>query len=173
MTDIDTTRRIEVELPIEGMTCAACATRISRALNKLDGVALAEVNLASATATVRFDPTATDRAVMTARIEQLGYQVPVVVDFDGEERSLRRRAVIGLVLALPAMAIHMLVTTHDPRVQWLMAALATPVVLGIGWPYHRKAVAGIRSASLGMDTLVSLGSGTAWIWSSVAWSRGV
>ncbi len=159
-------RPTQVQLPVEGMTCAACASRIARALSKLDGVTDAEVNLATAQATVRFDPTITDRTAFTERIERLGYHVPDVVDFAGEERTLRRRALLGVTLAVPAMAIHMLVSDHgDAGVRWLMALLATPVVVWIGWPYHRKAVAGARNGTLGMDALVSLGAGSAWLWS--------
>ncbi len=154
-----------IELPVEGMTCAACASRISRALNKLDGVDEAEVNLASSKATVRFDPTTTDVATFTARIEKLGYHVPEVIDFEGEERALKIRSLIGLALAIPAMGLHMAIADHSAAMQWLMAALSGPVVWWIGWPYHRKAVAGARSGTVGMDALVSLGSGTAWIWS--------
>ncbi|MEZ5377613.1 MAG: heavy metal translocating P-type ATPase [Acidimicrobiales bacterium] len=156
-----------IELPVEGMTCAACASRISRALNKLDGVDEAEVNLASAKATVRFDPASVDPAAFTARIEKLGYHVPEVVDFEAEERSLKLRALTGLALALPAMTIHMAMTGHSSSTKWVMAALSAPVVWWIGWPYHRKAVAGARQGTVGMDALVSLGSGTAWIWSFV------
>ncbi len=156
----------QIQLPVEGMTCAACASRIARALSKLDGVTDAEVNLATAQATVRFDPTITDRSAFTERIERLGYHVPDVVDFEGEEQTLRRRALIGVALAVPAMAIHMLATDHgDTTIRWILAALATPVVLWIGWPYHRKAIAGARNLTLGMDALVSLGAGSAWLWS--------
>ncbi len=156
-----------IELPVEGMTCASCASRIARALNKIDGVDEAEVNLASSKASIRFDPAQTDVAAFTERIERLGYQVPEVIDFEGEERSLRWRALIGLALAIPAMAIHMAMSSHSSTIMWTMAALSAPVVWGIGWPYHRKAFAGAKSATLGMDALVSLGSGTAWAWSFV------
>ncbi len=155
------------------MTCAACATRIARALNKIDGVDDAEVNLASSKATVRFDPSATDPAIFTARIEKLGYHVPEVIDFEGEERSLRMRALTGLAFALPAMTIHMAMTGHSSSTRWLLAVLAAPVVWWIGWPYHRKAVAGARNGTLGMDALVSLGSGTAWISSFVVLVQGL
>ncbi len=154
-----------IELPVEGMTCASCASRITRALNKIDGVDMAEVNLASSKASIRFDPAQTDVAAFTERIERLGYQVPEVIDFEGEERSLRWRSLIGLALAIPAMAIHMAMSSHSSTIMWTMAALSAPVVWGIGWPYHRKAFAGAKSGTLGMDALVSLGSGTAWTWS--------
>ncbi len=163
----DATNLVEIQLPVEGMTCASCASRIARSLNKLDGVGDAEVNLASAEATIRFDASSMDAQAITAQIEKLGYHVPERVDFEGEERDLARRTAMGLTLAVPAMIISMIPALHFDGWRWLVAVMATPVVTYVGLPFHRKALAGARQATLGMDALVSLGSGVALIWSLV------
>lgn len=163
------TKAAQIQLPVEGMTCAACASRIARALNKLDEVQEAEVNLASAQATIRFDQQSIDAESITElttdRITKLGYHVPEQVDFAGEEAQLKRRSILALSLAVPAMVISMSSPLHIDGWRWLVAALATPVVAWVGWPFHSKAYHGARQATLGMDALVSLGSGVALIWS--------
>lgn len=157
----------EITLPVEGMTCASCASRIARSLNKLDGVDTADVNLAAAEATVHFDGSALDAEALTARIEKLGYHVPERVDFAGEQRDLGIRSAVGLALAIPTMALSMIGALHFDGWRWLVAVMATPVVAYIGWPFHRKAYAGARQATFGMDALVSLGSGVALVWSLI------
>lgn len=164
---LDPTTYTEIQLPVEGMTCSSCASRISRSLNKLDGVADAEVNLASAEATVRFDPAALDLPEITARIEKLGFSVPERVDFAAEEAKLRHRSLLASSLAVPAMAISMFAPMEESIWRWAVAALATPVVTYVGWPFHSKAYLGAKQRTLGMDALVSLGSGVALIWSLV------
>lgn len=156
----------KIEIPVEGMTCASCSSRIGRALNKLEGVDHAEVNLTSAVATVEFDPTQTSLEEFTERIEKMGYHVPEKVDFEGEKNDLKRRALWGLALGLPAMAIGMFGGMDNEGARWIMAALGTPVVWWVGLPFHRKALAGARQKTLGMDALVSLGSGVSWLWST-------
>ncbi len=168
---IDATNLVEIQLPVEGMTCASCASRIARSLNKMDTVGDAEVNLAAAEATIRFDPTTMDAKTATQtftdQIEKLGYHVPEHVDFDGEQRGLGQRSAVGLTLAVPAMIISMIPAFHFDGWRWFVLVLATPVVAYVGWPFHRKAVAGARQGALGMDALVSLGSGVALIWSLI------
>ncbi len=166
-TKIDATKLVEIQLPVEGMTCASCASRISRSLNKMDGVGEAEVNLAAAEATIRFDAATLNKDLITKQIEKLGYHVPDKVDFAGEQRDLGRRSIIGLSLAIPAMAISMFGFLQPEGWRWLVAVLATPVVVWVGFPFHRKALAGVRQRTLGMDALVSLGSGVAVIWSLI------
>lgn len=158
---------VEIQLPVEGMTCASCASRIARSLNKLDGVGNAEVNLAASEATIRFDNRELDTQLITERIEKLGYHVPERVDFEGEQRSLGQRAALGLLLAVPAMVLSMFSALHFDGWRWLVAVLATPVVAYVGLPFHTKALAGVRQRTLGMDALVSLGSGVALFWSLI------
>ncbi len=168
---LDATNLVEIQLPVEGMTCASCASRIARSLNKMDTVGDAEVNLAAAEATIRFDPATMDAKTATQtftdQIEKLGYHVPEHVDFDGEQRGLGQRSAMGLALAVPAMIISMIPAFHFDGWRWFVLVLATPVVAYVGWPFHRKAVAGARQGALGMDALVSLGSGVALIWSLI------
>ncbi len=168
---LDATNLVEIQLPVEGMTCASCASRIARSLNKMEEVGDAEVNLAASEATIRFDPSVMDAKVaaqtFTEQIEKLGYHVPEQVDFDGEQRSLGQRSAMGLALAVPAMLISMIPAFHFDGWRWFVLVLATPVVAYVGWPFHRKALAGARQGALGMDALVSLGSGVALIWSLI------
>jgi len=152
------------------MTCAACATRIERKLNRLDGVADARVNFATGRATVVRPPeVAEDQLVQV--IEGLGY---AVIHQDETEQALDRRAtelrtrlLVAVVLAVPAMALSMIPGLQFTGWQWVVAALATPVVLWSGWVFHRSAALNLRHRSTTMDTLVSMGSLSAWLWSVV------
>ena len=161
-----------IDLPVEGMTCAACATRIGRGLGKLEGVDQADVNLAANRATIRFDPSTIDVAGLTARIESLGYSVPEADESDRiEERHLRRltrRLVVSAVLTVPLVAISMVPALMFDGWQWLAFALATPVVAYGGADFHRAALVNLRHGSATMDTLVSLGTLAAYGWSVVA-----
>lgn len=157
----------DISLGVEGMTCAACASRIARALNKLDGVDHAEVNLTTADASIRFDQRLVNLAALTERIEKLGYTVTERVDFEAARHDLGRRAALGLALAIPTMLLSMIPALHFSGWRWAVAAMATPVVAWIGWPFHRRAFAGARQRTFGMDALVSLGSGVALIWSLI------
>ena len=134
--------REHVELPITGMTCASCATRIERGLNKLDGVS-ASVNYATERASVDFDA-AVDPAELLEAVEAGGYRraagrwPPA-----GDERRSRptrcaRRLIVSAVLSLPVLAISMVPAFQFENWQWLALNLATPVVLWGGWPFHRR-----------------------------------
>ncbi|MBK9180151.1 MAG: copper-translocating P-type ATPase [Acidimicrobiales bacterium] len=166
------TTRTRVDLPIEGMTCAACATRIGRGLGRLDGVERANVNLAAARATVVFDPTRLDQADLTARIRSLGYTVPEVDDPAEREaryrQVVRRRLVVAVALGLPVTLVSMVPALQFDGWPWLAAALATPVVFFSGWGFHRAALVNLRHGTATMDTLVSMGTLAAWAWSMVA-----
>ena len=159
-----------VELPIEGMTCAACAARISRGLNGLDGVAEANVNYATARAVVSYHQDSVDPATFDATIVKLGYAVAAEDADDTTEQHLAelgRRLVAATVLSVPAMLISMVPSLHFGGWEWVVAALTTPVVWWVGWPFHRVALRNLRHGSTTMDTLVSMGTGAAWIWSAV------
>ncbi len=164
-------------LPVEGMTCASCVNRVSRALNRLDGVERADVNLATARATVAFDPTTLDPSVLRARIESLGYSSPEPGDQEaGQEpddenrdrRSLSRDLIVAVVLSVPLLLVSMVGALQFDGWQWLAAALATPVVFASGWRFHRTTLVNLRHGVLTMDTLVSVGTVAAWTWSAVA-----
>jgi len=169
-----TTTQAHVELPITGMTCASCANRIERKLNKLDGVT-ASVNYATEKASVTFDPGAVAPEQLVGAVEAAGYQATLPSDGPpaaGEEADelapLRRRTLISLPLAFVAFVISMVPALQFEHWQWLVLQLATPVILWGGWPFHRAAWANLKHGTATMDTLVSLGTLTALGWSLYA-----
>ncbi|MFM8861915.1 MAG: heavy metal translocating P-type ATPase, partial [Acidimicrobiia bacterium] len=173
MTSTTRPERLErIDLPIEGMTCAACATRIGKGLSKLDGVAQADVNLAAARATVRFDPSVTGRDEFAAKIASLGYQVPEVDRLEEAEtehaHALGVRLTVAVVLNVPVVAVSMIPALMFDGWQWFAFVLSTPVVFWCGWGFHRAAAINLRHGTATMDTLVSMGTLAAWIWSTVA-----
>jgi Cu+-exporting ATPase len=176
-TELDHAPPTSVELSLAGMTCASCAARIEKRLNKLDGVD-ATVNYALERASVTFEPTvSTDDLV--AAVEAIGYHATVVGDTppaaradDPEEReqvralhSLRMRLTICALLTLPVFAMAMVPALQFDSWQWLSLALAGPVVIWGGWPFHRAAWLNMRHAAASMDTLISLGTLAALSWS--------
>jgi Cu+-exporting ATPase len=159
-----------VDLKIGGMTCASCASRIERKLNKLDGVA-ATVNYATEEATVTFDTAATAVAEIVAAVESVGYSATLTADEAAREREtteLKRRLVVAAVLSLPLVVMAMLSPLQFRGWEWLALALATPVVFWSGLRFHRAALANARHRAATMDTLISLGTLAAWTWSTVA-----
>ena len=161
-----------VDLQIDGMTCAACSSRIEKKLSRLDGVDQVQVNFANGRATVVHDHVAAE--LMRETIEGLGYAVVDDAE-DGtaaRELDLRRRLVVAVVLALPAMVISMVPALQFSGWKWVVAALSTPVVFWSGWPFHRAAVTNLRHRATTMDTLVSMGATASWLWSAVVLVRG-
>jgi Cu+-exporting ATPase len=171
------------DLQISGMTCASCANRIERRLNKLDGV-VASVNYATDAAHV-VAPTGLDRQALVAQVEAAGYQVldppPTVAEPDGRggggdrldagdrsEQELRRRLLLSAVLTAPVLAMAMVPALQFDHWQWISLALASPVVLWGGWPFHRAAWVNLRHGAATMDTLISVGSLAAYGWSLYA-----
>ncbi|MEA2284746.1 MAG: P-type Cu+ transporter [Solirubrobacteraceae bacterium] len=166
-----------VDLPITGMTCASCASRIERKLNKLAGVS-ASVNYATERAAVDFDPRAVQPAELLDAVAAAGYQAtlprPAQVGTpapDGEPdetAALRRRLIVSAALALPVLVLSMVPALQFDNWQWLALNLATPVVLWGAWPFHRAAWANLRHGAATMDTLISVGTLAAWGWSVYA-----
>jgi P-type Cu+ transporter len=164
-----------VELPITGMTCASCANRIERKLNKLDGVH-ASVNYAIEKAAVEFDPEAVRPDQLVTAVEQAGYQasLPAAVEPDAieeeqdETKALRTRLIVSALLSIPVLLMSMIPALQFDNWQWLSLQLATPVVLWGAWPFHRAAWANLKHGAATMDTLVSLGVLAAWLWSLYA-----
>jgi Cu+-exporting ATPase len=167
----------QVELPITGMTCASCANRIERKLNKLDGVA-ATVNYATEKAAVRFDPERVSTDDLVKAVEAAGYRasLPAPAGTTGETaaaeedptRPLRNRLIASALLSLPVLLLSMISALQFDNWQWLVWNLATPVVLWAAWPFHRAAWANLKHGTATMDTLISLGTLAAWSWSVVA-----
>ncbi len=162
--------RIRTELAIEGMTCSACSSTIQRNLSKLDGVSDALVNFANGRATVHHDSSVDDTGLREL-IESLGYSAPVEPDQDKAEREreayLWKRLVVAAALAVAVMALSAIRPLHFNGYEWLVAALATPVIFWSGWGFHRAAWMGLRHGTTSMDTLVSMGTLSAWLWSTV------
>lgn len=155
-------------LDIEGMTCASCATRIEKALNKVEG-AQAEVNYATERATVTGNALST--AALLSAIEQAGYSAEVHTDTsqanEGSGELLRRLIISGSV-SLPVMVLSMIPVLQFPYWQWIVAALALPIVIWGAWPFHRAAAINARHGVAAMDTLISLGVLSASGWSLYA-----
>jgi Cu+-exporting ATPase len=170
--------REHVDLPIAGMTCASCANRIERKLNRLDGVQ-ATVNFATERAAVNFDPETVTPERLVATVASAGYQAtlpappaadheqPPVPEVD-EAESLRRRLVVSAALALPVLVLSMIPALQFDNWQWLALQLATPVVVWGAWPFHRAAWTNLKHGTATMDTLISVGVLAAWLWSLYA-----
>jgi P-type Cu+ transporter len=170
-----------VDLEIGGMTCAACATRIERKLNKLEGVE-ATVNYATEGAAVRFDPGRADVEKVIATVEAIGYGAALprastdVVQDDSAARaarSLRWRLLLAAGLSAPLAVLAMVPPLQFPGWEWLAFALAAPVVLFAGWPFHRAAALNLRHRAATMDTLISIGTLAALSWSAVVLLAGL
>jgi Cu+-exporting ATPase len=166
----------DIELQISGMTCASCANRIERKLNKLDGV-VATVNYATEKARISF-PAALASEDLVATVEQAGYGARVPASGrepgDGSDAqadptaSLRQRLLVSAVLTVPVIAMAMVPALQVTNWQWLSLTLAAPVVVWGAWPFHRAAWTNLRHGTSTMDTLVSLGTLAALGWSVYA-----
>ncbi|MGI9604824.1 MAG: heavy metal translocating P-type ATPase [Acidimicrobiales bacterium] len=172
------TQKATIDLPIEGMTCAACANRITRGLNKLPEVELANVNLASAKAHVQFAPGVDpDIDLLQSKIEQLGYSVPDVDDGEDLEAAyvekVFRRLIIAAAFAVPVLLVSMIPSLQFDGWEWFAGVLTTPVVWWSGWQFHVAAARNLRHRATTMDTLVSMGTGAAYLWSVIALLTGV
>ncbi|MBV8788676.1 MAG: copper-translocating P-type ATPase [Mycobacterium sp.] len=159
-----------IELEIAGMTCAACAARIEKKLNKLDGVA-GTVNYATEKATVTV-PVGYDPQLLIAEVDKAGYTASLpersrerTVD---ELTSLRNRLIIATVLTIPVIAMAMIPAAQFRYWQWASLVLAAPVVVWGGGPFHVAAWANLRRGVATMDTLISIGTLAAFGWSLYA-----
>ena len=160
--------RERTTLALEGMTCASCAARIERTLNKLDGVE-ATVNFATETAAVSFDPARVAPDELTAAVERIGYHAhPARAGVAKREREgASAKLVVALVLSLPLVLLAMIPPLRFAGWEWVSLVLATPVVFWSGAQFHRAALLNARHGAATMDTLVSLGTLAAWTWSTV------
>ncbi|MFI1179080.1 heavy metal translocating P-type ATPase [Streptomyces sp. NPDC020799] len=169
-----TTTATQVELTIGGMTCASCAARVEKKLNRMDGVE-ATVNYATekAKVTYREDLSVAD---LVATVEATGYTaaVPRPVPEAGPEpgpgdggelRTLRQRLLTAVVLAAPVVVLAMVPAWQFTYWQWLSLTLTAPVVTYAAWPFHRAAFTNARHGAATMDTLVSVGTSAAFLWS--------
>ena len=172
-TDIAAPPDSQIELAIGGMTCASCANRIERKLNKLDGVT-ATVNYATEKARVHYDAADVSPEDLVATVEQAGYtaRLPEVKPPAPEEEDpaaeLRQRLLVSAVLTVPVIAMAMIPALQFTNWQWLSLTLAAPVVVWGAWPFHKAAWTNLRHGTATMDTLVSMGTLAAFGWSLYA-----
>jgi Cu+-exporting ATPase len=176
---------LRVDLPLTGMTCAACARRIERRLSKASGVESAAVNFATSRATVEYDPERTGLSELAAAVRDIGYGVLDVTAEDAREgvgreeearraeaRDLKRHFIVAAALSLPVFIIamsHGRVPLFDvPWINWLQLALTAPVVFYSGAPFYRGAWAALRHGAADMNTLIATGTGAAFLFSIVA-----
>jgi Cu+-exporting ATPase len=168
-----------VELVIGGMTCASCAARIEKKLNKLEGVS-ATVNYATEKAKVSYAGTVTAQDLV-AVVEATGYTAALPApkvnsanaaagitdpdEKDDEVARLRQRLLISAALSLPVLLMSMIPMLQFDNWQWLALTLASPVVVWGAFPFHRAAFTNARHGAATMDTLISVGVSAAWLWS--------
>lgn len=160
------------------MTCASCATRIEKKLNRLDGVE-ASVNYATEKARVRV-PEGFDPALLIAEVEKTGYQAKLppppqppeearaAASADPELQRLRQRLIGSIWLAVPVILVSMIPALQFTYWQWAALTLTAPVVVWGAWPFHRAAWINLRHGTATMDTLVSVGVSAAFLWSLYA-----
>jgi P-type Cu+ transporter len=161
-------------LALEGMTCASCAARIERTLNKLDGVE-ATVNYATETAAVNYDPALVAPEELVGAVEKIGYHASAAAEraHDREIEALPSRLIVAIVLSLPLVLLGMVTPLRFTGWEWVSLVLATPVVFWAGREFHRAALLNARHGAATMDTLVSLGTLAAWTWSTVVLLAGI
>lgn len=164
-----------IDLDITGMTCASCANRIEKKLNKQEGVT-ATVNYATEKAHIETgEGAATDANAYIAIVEKLGYggsvPAPVAPADDPaavELRGLKRRLVVAIALATPVILLAMIPPLQFDYWQWISFALATPVILWAGWPFHKATWVNLKHGAATMDTLITVGTSAAYLWSLYA-----
>ena len=177
------------DLRLGGMSCASCASRIERGLNTLDGVQAA-VNFAVEQAHVEHDESVSAQDLIRA-VESAGYQASVIdhsahhhsgghgdgadddhgggghMNHDLPTEELRPRLIGSAILAVPVVVLSMIMALHFTGWQWVALALTTPIVFWGGYPFHRAALRSARHGTSTMDTLVSIGTLAAYVWSAV------
>ncbi|MGW8667396.1 heavy metal translocating P-type ATPase [Streptomyces niveus] len=174
------TAAVDVELAIGGMTCASCAARIEKKLNRMDGVE-ATVNYATEKAKVSYRGEAVSVGDLIATVEATGYTAAepppprpaggevasrsAEEEADDELRPLRQRLITAVVLSVPVIAMAMIPALQIEYWQWLSLTLAAPVVTYAAWPFHRAAWKNARHGAATMDTLISVGTSAAFLWS--------
>ncbi|MGL4172945.1 MAG: heavy metal translocating P-type ATPase [Actinomycetota bacterium] len=180
-TENTSTGAASIELQIGGMTCASCANRIEKKLNKLDGVT-ASVNYATEKASIT-GPNDLDPQALIAEVEKTGYTAALPprtkgpddssdqegeTDEDRELRSLRQRLIGSAALGVPVIALAMIPALQFDYWGFASLVLAAPVVVWAGWPFHRATWMNLKHGAATMDTLISVGTTAAMIWSIVA-----
>ena len=181
---------VHLDLGVTGMTCASCSSRIERKLNKVDGVK-ASVNYATESASVDYDPAATNPDSLVEVVRGAGYDAFPVADNTAtehnaevdaepsaaekvdaartaESRDLGRRTVVSALLSVPVMAVSMIPAWQFMNWQWAATILATIVFVFGGAPFHKATWANLRHGAFTMDTLITMGTSAAYFWSLYA-----
>jgi Cu+-exporting ATPase len=164
-----------IQLEIGGMTCASCAARVEKKLNRLDGVD-ANVNYATELASVAFDPRRQRLEDLIETVEGTGYSAALPVDGGRSVdlvRPLRARLLASIALTIPLVLLAAVPPLQFNGWEWVAFALATPIVLWAGFSFHRAAVLNARHLTATMDTLISIGTLAAWGWSAVVLLAGI
>ncbi|NKR55346.1 heavy metal translocating P-type ATPase [Rhodococcus hoagii] len=176
--DLTTGRSDTIELAIGGMTCASCAARVEKKLNKIEGVT-ATVNYATEKAKIAFPEGVSTDDLVTA-VQNAGYTAtlptPPSADESGptddprdrELTALRTRLIVSAILSVPVIAMAMVPALQFDNWQWLSLTIAAPVIVWAGLPFHRAAWTNLRHGTATMDTLISLGTTAAFAWSLYA-----
>ena len=165
----------KLQLDITGMTCASCASRIEKKLNKIDGVS-ATVNFATETAHVQLADDQFPTGELLETVEKLGYSATLPDDEseidasaeNPETLAWRQRLIVSAILTAPVLLMSMVPALQFDNWQWLALTLASPVVVWGAWPFHRAAWTNLRHGTTTMDTLISVGVGSAYLWSLYA-----
>lgn len=168
----------QIELGVTGMTCTSCSSRVQRKLNKLDDVTAA-VNYSTETATVDYDPATTTPEQLIDVVRTAGYDAFVMGDEtdeaasisearDEEADSLKRTTIWAALLSLPVMVLSMVPTLQFPNWEWAAFAATTLVYFAAGKVFHRATLVNLRHGAATMDTLITLGTTAAYVWSIVA-----
>ena len=154
-----------MEFDVGGMTCASCAMRIEKKLNKLDGVE-ASVNYATEKATIHASPGITSRDLIEV-IENTGYTASTK-PIEDNLSTLLWRLRVAIVLSIPVILMAMIPALQIDYWQWISLALATPVVAWCAWPFHKATWTNIKHGAATMDTLITIGTLSAYAWSLYA-----
>lgn len=158
-----------IELDIQGMTCASCAARIEKKLNKVEGVE-ASVNYATEKAHI-LAPEGVHAAELIGVVEKAGYGASIPTpDSQPVDRAaqLRTRLIVSVILSVPIMVVSMIPALQFPGWQWAALVAALPVWLWAGWPFHKSTLVNLRHGATTMDTLITMGTTAAMGWSIYA-----
>ena len=161
---------IEVELALQGMTCGACAARIEKTLNGIDGVEAA-VNYATESAMVAFDGTSVEQSTLIQAVIDAGYGARVVDDnpydddLEARLRQARIRLIFSAAMSVPVVVLSMVMPWQFSGWQWWAMAFSLPVATWGAWPFHKTALKNARHGTTTMDTLISVGVIAATLWS--------
>lgn len=174
-----------IDIGVTGMTCTSCSSRVERKLNKLAGVQ-ATVNFATETAAIDFDPEVSSQDQLVQTIQKTGYGAFVLGNQEDsieeapqelpsvdharlqELAELKQRFIVSALLGVPVMVLSMVPALQFDFWQWACLTLAAPVFVWGGWPFHKATWANLRHGAFTMDTLISLGTTAAFLWSLVA-----